>query len=119
MPDAFDVAIEALLEISRPDLANCLFGQAGVVHFDQPSVIAQFTVRRKYDRIDFNHTLWEWPIKSIADLALIEKAMRIGLSAANKEYTCAECEKIFEVYGLSHALTQDITKDHRLVVRAT
>ena len=46
----------------------------------------------------------------IEDVALIEKAMRIGMSAFDIAYACGVCEITFEEYGVRHALTVDIMK---------
>lgn len=119
MFNALDVAAEALLEISRPDLVSCLFEDEGTVHFGVPPLFSNLSLRRKYDRINFDYIQCKWPIEADADLALIEKAMRIGLSATDQGYTCMECEIVFKIHGLSHALTQDITKSHKTVVETS
>lgn len=47
----------------------------------------------------------------IDDVALIERAMRIGLSSCGANYACGGCEATFARYGVWHALTKDIMKE--------
>lgn len=47
----------------------------------------------------------------VSDVALIERAMRIGLSSCDADYACGGCERTFERYGVWHALKKDIMKE--------
>lgn len=60
-------------------------------------------------------SVMEWGLNlaplELEEIAIIEKAMRIGLSAAGKDYACNGCENTFRRYGIDHALTKDIMKE--------
>lgn len=85
-PNGYRVAIDALAEVGRLDLGRFLFSSQNLTntvyipHFDgviNPPII-------------------------IEDIALIEKAMRIGFASVKDDYSCTGCEVIFRNHGVTH-----------------
>ena len=86
-PNGLNVAIWALLEAGRDDLAPFLFGEetmesngVALPHFDPGEA--------------------EPP--SMDDMALIERAMHLGFHSVGMPYTCTGCEAWFVQYGIRH-----------------
>jgi hypothetical protein len=84
LTSGLDVARDALLEVGRLDLCRHIQPYNGAHEWGTPHFMP-------------------WIELVVADVALCEKAMRIGYAAMDLSYRCAMCEHAFAVYGVNHS----------------
>lgn len=99
---------------------------AWALYKEQHTIPSRFPVKIKVTNTHFKadnvvrSAVMQWnsclQVLPIEDVALIEKAMRIGLSSIGAKYACGGCEESFMNCGLSNPLTVDIMKDARVLI---
>lgn len=86
--NGFKVTVDALAEVGRLDLVDALVGGGPSSPHYYGFTVAHFYYGSK--------------VTSIYDLALIEKAMRLGYAKLKIPYECGPCEEQFALHGVSH-----------------
>jgi hypothetical protein len=86
--DGLSVARDALLEVGRPDLCREL------IPVDHSAIDSEWWGTPH---------LRDYTMISLRELALLEKAMRIGYAATDRSYECDACENMFNAAGIVHA----------------